>query len=86
MGIRKDARNAFKAALATWRTANPAANRAQVRRYVAYITDAGHEWLAKRDAQDNAAPQAFADSKQGQFNSFLDALPDVELDPVDPTA
>ena len=84
MGIRNDARNAFKAELSAFRATSP--NRTQLRRFVAALTDAGQEWLSKRDAQDNAAPQAFADSKQGQFNSFLDALPDVELDSVDPTA
>lgn len=86
MGITNDARTDFRAALSAWRAANPNANRAQVRRYVAAITDAGQEWLAKRDAQDSAAAQGSADSKQAQFNSFVAALPDVTLDPVDPTA
>lgn len=83
MGIRNDARNDFKADLAIWRSANPNATRAQVRRYVAALTDAGQEWLAKRDAQDNTAAAAFAESRSAQFSSFVAALPEVQLDAVD---
>lgn len=84
MGIRNDTRTDFAAALTAWRKANPTATRAQVRRYVAALTDAGQEWLAKRDAQDAAATTGFAASRTAQFATYVAALPDVTLDAVDP--
>ena len=82
MGIIKQARDQFAADVAAFKASNP--TRAQMRKYVAALVDAGNEWLAKRDAQDAAAPADFAASKQGQFNAFVDALPDVNLAAVDP--
>jgi hypothetical protein len=55
------------------------------RRQVAALVTAGQEWLAKFDAQDNAAPADFAASRQSQFNTFVDALPDITIDAADPT-
>lgn len=82
MGIIKQARDQFAADVATFKGTAP--TRAQLRKYVAAIKDAADEWLAKRDAQDNAAPSDFAASKQSQFDTFLDGLPDPDLTPVDP--
>lgn len=84
MGINKTARDDFNAIFAAFKTANTP-NRAQRRKYVAAVCDAANEWLAKFDAQDAAAAQGFAATKQAQFNNYEDALPDVTLDPVDPT-
>lgn len=83
MGIIKTARDDFAADVAAFKAASTP-TRAQLRKYVAALVDAGNEWLAKRDAQDVAAPSAFASSKQAQFNTFVDELPDVALDAVDP--
>lgn len=60
-------------------------NRRQLRRAVASLVTAGQEWLARFDAQENKAAADFAASRPGQFNTFVDALPDVTLDAVDPT-
>lgn len=79
MGIIKTARNDFSAALAAFK-ASTTTNRAQRRKYVAALVTAGQEWLARFDAQDNAAASDFAASKPGQFNAFLDALPEPVLD------
>lgn len=85
MGIIKTARDDFSADVAAFKTiATP--TRAQARKYVAALADAANEWLAKRDAQDAAAAPGFAATKRAQFNSYVDALPDVTLDPVDPQA
>ena len=83
MGIIATARNDAAAAFAAFRAATTP-NRAQRRKYVAALVTWGQEWLAKFDADDNGAAQAFADSKPGQFKTFVDALPDPALDPVDP--
>lgn len=83
MGIIKTARDDFAADVAAFKMA-ATPTRAQLRKYVASLVTAGQEWLAKRDADDNGAAQAFADSKPGQFSTFVDALPDPTLDPVDP--
>lgn len=84
MGIIATARTAFRASLATFKLTTP--NRAQLRRFVAATVDAGNEWLAKRDAQENSAPVDFAASRTAQFKTFTDALPEVALDadPEDP--
>lgn len=60
------------------------ANRTQLRRQVAALVTAGQEWLARFDAQQNAAPADFAASRPGQFSTYLDSLPDVQVDAVDP--
>jgi hypothetical protein len=80
MGILATARADFAAFKATSPT------RAQKRRYVAALVTAGQEWLAKHDAQENAAAADFAASKAAQFNAFVDALPEPALDAVDPLA
>lgn len=85
MGIIKTARDDFSAALAAFRAAT-SPNRNQRRKYVAALVDAGNEWLAKHDAQEGAAPAAFAATRQGQYNTFVDGLPDIALDAVDPQA
>ncbi len=82
MGIIKQARDQFAANVATFKGTAP--SRTQMRKYVAAMKDAADEWLAKCDAQDNAAPNDFAASKQSQFNTFLDALPDPVLGDIDP--
>jgi len=85
MGIIATARTAFRASLATFKLTNP--TRAQLRRFVAATVDAGNEWLSKHDAQESAAPVAFAADRPAQYNAFVDALPEVTLgaDPaVDP--
>lgn len=82
MGIIKTARDDFDADVAAFKLSTP--TRAQLRKYVAALVDAGNEWLSKRDAQDAAAPAGFAESRQAQFKSYVDALPDVSLDPIDP--
>lgn len=85
MGIIKTAADDFDAALAAFK-ATTSPTRAQRRKYVAALVTRGQEWLARFDAQDNAAPADFAASKAGQFKAFTDALPDPQLDanPVDP--
>ena len=84
MGIIATARADFTAAFAAFKATSP--TRVQRRRYVAALVTAGQEWLAKHDAQDNAAAQVFADSKPAQFSTFVDALPEPALDAVDPLA
>lgn len=59
-------------------------NRTQLRRQVARLHDASNEWLSRFDAQENAAPAAFAQSRQAQFNTFTAALPDITVDAADP--
>lgn len=83
MGIIATARTDFDAVRAAFVTATTP-NRAQRRKYVAALVDAGNEWLAKFDAQDNAAPSDFAATKAAQFKTFTDALPEPALAPVDP--
>lgn len=83
MGIIKTATDQFQADVAAFKATNP--TRAQKRKYVAAIVNAGNEWLAKFDAQDNAAPADFAASKAGQFQTFTDGIADPVLAPVDPT-
>jgi hypothetical protein len=85
MGIIRTARDDVAASIAAFKTATTP-NRAQLRRYVAAIVDAGNEWLRKRDAQDGAAPADFAASRQAQFNAFVAEIPDPILDPVDPAS
>lgn len=88
MGIIKQGSDDFDAMVAAWRAVNPTATRAQLRKYIASAVTRGQEMLAKRDAQDAAAPAAFADLKAGQFKAFTDALPDPTLSTppaVDPT-
>jgi len=81
MGIITTARTAFRSALATFKATTP--TRAQLRRFVAAIVDAGNEWLAKHDAQESAAPVDFAASRTAQFNTFVAALPEVTIDDKD---
>jgi hypothetical protein len=84
MGLIATARNDFTAAFAAFKATTP--TRAQRRRYVAALVTAGQEWLARFDAQENAAAADFAASKPGQFSTFVDALPEPALDAVDPLA
>ncbi len=79
MGIIKQAADDFDAALAAFKAAT-SPTRAQRRKYVAALVTRGQEWLARFDAQDNAAPADFAASKAGQYKSFVDALPEPTLD------
>lgn len=81
MGISKQARDDFSADVTAFKQTNTP-TRAQVRKYVAALVDAGNEWLSKFDRQEAEAAQAVADSKPSQFSSFRDALPDVALDPA----
>lgn len=83
MGIIATARNDAAAAFAAFKLATTP-NRTQKRRYVAALVTWGQEWLARFDEQENAAPADFAASKQAQFTTFVAALPDPTLDPVDP--
>lgn len=83
MGIIATARTDAALAFAAFRLATTP-TRAQRRKYVAALVTWGQEWLAKFDEQENAAPAYFAASKAGQFNTFLDALPDVVPDAVNP--
>ena len=83
MGIIATARNDAAAAFAAFKLASTP-TRAQKRRYVAALVTWGQEWLARFDAQENAAPVDFAASKAAQYNTFLDALPEVVPDPVNP--
>lgn len=85
MGANKKAADDFDAILAAFKAAN-SPNRTQRRKYVAAIYNRAAEWLVNFDAQDVAALQDFAASKQSQFNAFSDALPDPSLSKVDPDA
>jgi hypothetical protein len=85
MGIIKQAHDQFDADRAAFKLAN-APTRAQLRKYVAAMVDAGNEWLNKFDAQDASAPTDFAATKASQFATFTAALPDPVLNPVDPNA
>ncbi len=80
--ITTTARNAFRAALATFKATNP--TRLQLRKFVAALVNAGNEWLTAHDRQEATAAQLFADSRSSQFASFVAALPEVTLGP-DPT-
>ena len=84
MGTNKQAAEAFAQSLTNFKDANPTATRAQRRKYVAGLVNRGHEWLAKFDAADVAAPAEFAATKSAQFTTFTDALADPVLTPVDP--
>lgn len=84
MGITATARTAFKAALSAFRATSP--NRAQLRRFVAAVVDAGNEWLSKHDAQESNAAPGFATSRAAQFATYVAALPEVELDDRDDEA
>jgi hypothetical protein len=57
-----------------------AGNRVALRNQVAEALELLHEWLGRFDAQANQAPALFAADRQGQFNTFVAALPDVEPD------
>lgn len=83
MGIIATARTDAAAAFAAFR-ATTTPTRAQRRKYVAAMVTWGNEWLARFDAQENSAAQGFADSRPAQFSTFVDALPDVVPDAVDP--
>ena len=82
MGLIADARTDLRTIL-TQRL--PALTRAQRRRYVAALVDAGQEWLSKRDAQDAATRSDFAASRPAQYATFVATLPEVTLgaDPVE---
>jgi hypothetical protein len=54
------------------------------RRQVANLVSAAQEWLTKFDSQEASAAADFAASKPTQFSAFVDALPDVVVDPNDP--
>lgn len=83
MGIIATARADAAAAFAAFKAATTP-TRAQKRKYVAALVTWGQEWLARFDAQEAAAPVDFAASKPAQYSTFLDALPEVTPDPVDP--
>lgn len=83
MGIIKKASDDFATDFADFKAAG-SPTRAQRRKYVAAIVNAGNEWLAKFDAQENTAPADFAASKPSQYQTFTDALADPALNPVDP--
>lgn len=83
MGIIKQAHDDHAANRAAFKAANTP-TRAQMRKYVAAMADAGQEWLAKFDAQDAAAASDFAATKTAQFKTFTDALPEPAMAPVDP--
>lgn len=78
MGILKQAADDFDAVFAAFKAATTP-NRTQKRKYVAALVTRGQEWLAKHDAQEAAAPVDFAASKQAQFATFVDALPEPTL-------
>lgn len=75
-------RDQFILALAAIRTGT--GNRRALRRQVANLVNAGNEWLARFDAQQNAAPQSFADSRPAALNTLLDAQPEVTIPTADP--
>lgn len=54
--------------------------RAQMRGQMADAINLLNDWLAKRDAQDAAAHAGFAADRPAQFNTFVDALPDIPVD------
>jgi len=58
-----------------------ATTREQMRVQIGDAVNVLQEWLAKRDAQDAAAPADFAATKQAQFKAHLDSLPDIVLAP-----
>lgn len=84
MGIIRQGSDAFEQSLTNFKDLNPSATRAQRRKFVAALVNRGNEWLAKFDAQENAAPADFAATRQTQFNTFLDALGEPALDAVNP--
>lgn len=84
MGIIRQGSDAFDQAWTNFKDANPGANRTQKRKFVAAVVNRANEWLAKFDAQDNAAPADFAATRQAQFSTFLDTLSEPALDAVDP--
>lgn len=75
MGIGTDTADA---AIATIKAATP--NRTNRRKQIAAAKDRLDKWLARFDARENAAPADFAASRTSQFNTFVDALPDIVLD------
>lgn len=80
MGIIRQAADAFDQSLTNFKDLTPGSTRAQRRKYVAALVTRGQEWLARFDAQENAAPADFAASKKAQFNTFVNALPEPVLD------
>lgn len=83
MGIIATARNDAAAAFAAFKLATTP-TRTQKRKYVAALVTWGQDWLAQHDAQENAAPVAFAESKPAQYATFVDALPEPSPAAVDP--
>lgn len=57
-----------------------ATNRTQMRAQVADAVNLLNDWLARRDAQDNAALAGFAADKPAQFNTYVDSLPEIQAD------
>lgn len=82
MGWIKQGRDAFVADIAEAKAAG--ATRAQLDKYVQAIIDAGNEWMVKRTTQNVDALSGFADSRQAQFKTYTDALPDPVLGDIDP--
>lgn len=70
----RDALDDFRAS----RTGNQ--RRAQIRADVAELVTAAQDWLARHDAQENGAKDAFATDRAAAFRTFVDALPPVEPD------
>jgi hypothetical protein len=75
MGI---GRQTMRAGIATVKAAT---NRASLRAQIADMVNMGNELLAKIDLQDASAPVEFAASRLSQYNSFINALPEVNVDP-----
>lgn len=71
----------FRDAIADFRANRTGNNRrAQIRADVAEMVTAAQKWLNEQDAQENEAKSLFATDRQGQFNTFVDALPPVNPD------
>jgi hypothetical protein len=71
----------FRNALDDFRATRTGPNRrAQIRADVAELVNAALDWSTRNDVQERAATEAFAQSRQGQFNAFLDTLPPVDPD------
>lgn len=71
----------FRDALTDFRNARTGnQRRAQVRADVAELVTAAQDFLARHDAQENGAKDAFVEDRAAQFRTFTDALPPVESD------
>lgn len=66
-----------RAALAAIRAVT---TRSNAREQVADAVTILNEWLSKRDAQDAAAFQGFAESKPSQFDTYVQGLAEPTVD------